>query len=333
MNNNIAEGYTLRPFTLDYAQATVDLFNAVSRAIIGHDSESLADNITGWKTPGWDIGSNVRVVFSPEEQIVGYIELWDAANPFVRKSCYGKVHPAHTGLGIGNAMLDWVEAKARANIEKCPPGARVVLVQGVPSEDHRAYELFTMRGYQHDRTYYRMVIELTAPPPQPVWPTEIEIRSLVPGKDERAAFSAIYDSFQDHYGFVKEPFADFLARWTYFTQNNEHYDPSIFFIAWDNGEVAGVCYCSGSTTEDPDMAWVNTLGVRRPWRKQGLGLALLHHSFNEFWQRGRRKAGLGVDASSLTGAVRLYERAGMHVQRKFNAYELELRAGEELTTH
>jgi mycothiol synthase len=333
MQTQLPAGYEMKPFSLDYAQATVDLFNAVSRAIIGRDSESLADNMSGWKTPGWDIDSNIRLVFSPEGQIAGYIELWDTISPFVRKNCYGRVHPDHAGRGIGSAMLDWVEAKARANIANCPPEARVALAQGVPSENQRAYELFTSRGYQHARTYYRMCIEMTEPPPQAVWPAGIAVRSLTAGKDETAAFYAIYESFQDHYGFSKEPFEEFLARWTYFTQNNEHYDPSIFFVAWDQGEVAGVCYCSADTTEDPDMSWVNTLGVRRPWRKQGLGLALLQHSFNEFWQRGKRKAGLGVDASSLTGAVRLYERAGMHVQRKYYSYELELRPGEELTTH
>jgi len=78
------------------------------------------------------------------------------------------------------------------------------------------------------------------------------------------------------------------------------------------------------------MGWVMDLSVRRPWRKQGLGLALLQHSFVEYYNRGFRSVGLGVDASSLTGATRLYEKAGMHVQRKYDRYELELRAGEEL---
>jgi hypothetical protein len=39
-----------------------------------------------------------------------------------------------------------------------------------------------------------------------------------------------------------------------------------------------------------------------------------------------------VDASSLTGAVRLYERAGMHVARQYDRYEKELRSGKELMT-
>jgi ribosomal protein S18 acetylase RimI-like enzyme len=73
------------------------------------------------------------------------------------------------------------------------------------------------------------------------------------------------------------------------------------------------------------------LGVRRPWRKRGLGLALLHHSFNEFYRRGKRKVGLGVDAQNLTGALRLYEKAGMHVDQAYDTYEKELREGTEIS--
>ena len=42
--------------------------------------------------------------------------------------------------------------------------------------------------------------------------------------------------------------------------------------------------------------------------------------------------GLGVDAQSLTGATRLYEKAGMHVDRQYANYEKELRPGEDLGT-
>lgn len=39
-----------------------------------------------------------------------------------------------------------------------------------------------------------------------------------------------------------------------------------------------------------------------------------------------------MDAESLTGALRLYERAGMHVIRQVISYEKEIRAGVDLAT-
>jgi ribosomal protein S18 acetylase RimI-like enzyme len=71
---------------------------------------------------------------------------------------------------------------------------------------------------------------------------------------------------------------------------------------------------------------VNVLGVRRPWRRRGLGRALLLQAFAEFRSRGRRGVGLGVDGLNTTGAVRLYEQVGMHVARRFDHYRKPLRA-------
>jgi mycothiol synthase len=70
--------------------------------------------------------------------------------------------------------------------------------------------------------------------------------------------------------------------------------------------------------------------VRRPWRGRGLGEALLRHSFVEFHRRGRRAVALGVDADSLTGATRLYERAGMHVDQVHELYTKVVREGEAI---
>ena len=57
---------------------------------------------------------------------------------------------------------------------------------------------------------------------------------------------------------------------------------SLWAIAWDGEEVAGFSlnrYRMG-------IGWIRTLGVRRPWRKRGLGEALLLHSFGEYYRRG-----------------------------------------------
>ncbi len=62
-----------------------------------------------------------------------------------------------------------------------------------------------------------------------------------------------------------------------------------------------------------------------------MGLAFLQHSFGEFYRRGKRKVSLGVDAENLTGALRLYEKAGMHVHRQFDTYEKEIRPGVEIS--
>jgi mycothiol synthase len=99
------------------------------------------------------------------------------------------------------------------------------------------------------------------------------------------------------------------------------FDPALWTVARDSEEVAGVIRC------DPRRwggGWVGVLGVRRPWRRRGLGLALLQRSFGTFFDRGERRVALGVDAENPSGATRLYERAGMHVEAEHLTWEKEM---------
>jgi ribosomal protein S18 acetylase RimI-like enzyme len=76
---------------------------------------------------------------------------------------------------------------------------------------------------------------------------------------------------------------------------------------------------------EPGLGWIRILGVLPEYRRRGLGQALLRHSFGEFARRGANAVGLGVDAENPTGAVRVYERAGMRVERTNLLFEKEQR--------
>jgi ribosomal protein S18 acetylase RimI-like enzyme len=175
-----------------------------------------------------------------------------------------------------------------------------------------------------------MRIEMDAPPPTPVWPAGITVRSMIPNQEEATVYRAFDEAFKDHYGHVDVPFEEGFEHFMHGIKADAQHDPLIWFLAMAGDEIAGFSLCSSTTTEDPEMALVDRFGVRRPWRKRGLGLALLQHTFGEFYRRGTRKVGLGVDGSSLTGATRLYERAGMEKWYQIDAYEKELRAGVDL---
>ena len=95
-------------------------------------------------------------------------------------------------------------------------------------------------------------------------------------------------------------------------------------VIWADKEVAGFSI----NHYRMDIGWIHMLGVRPAWRKKGLGLVLLHHSFGEFYRRGMKTIGLGVDASNATGATRLYQKAGMRTVSQFVTFEKELRAGK-----
>lgn len=102
------------------------------------------------------------------------------------------------------------------------------------------------------------------------------------------------------------------------------FDPGLWFLATDGDEVAGVLIGREATPEAADTGEVSELGVRRGWRGRGVGLALLLTVFHELRGRGVRAAQLRVDAESLTGATRLYERAGTRLVQRSEHWEKEL---------
>lgn len=71
----------------------------------------------------------------------------------------------------------------------------------------------------------------------------------------------------------------------------------------------------------PEHGWIDHLGVRRPWRRQGVGFALLQQAFATLYHHGVRKVALSTAADNRTGAAQLYERAGMQVVGAIDVYQ------------
>jgi mycothiol synthase len=146
------------------------------------------------------------------------------------------------------------------------------------------------------------------------------VRTFVPDQD---VFEAVEDAFRDMWGRPRGTFERFVE-----ITGRESFDPSLWFLAMDGDEIAGLIL--GKTLAGG--GWVDVVGVRRPWRNRGLGLALLRHAFTTYHRRGVRKVALSVDAESITGAPRLYGRAGMRVRESYAVHLKELRPGIDLGT-
>ena len=328
----LTEGFTARGVNLGDVEPALTLFNRWSRSIIGRDEITDAQSLSNeWKSPGFDPEEDIRVIFTPDGQMVGYIEVWTTMKPPVHPWIWGRVDPEYENLGIGTWLLQWAERRALQALGEVPDGLRFAPRVGTYREAEGSRKLFEDLGYRYNRSSYHMLIEMDVPVPEPEFPEGIRLRTFNLETDAEAVYQADADAFRDHFGFVDQPFETGFKRFKHFTIEAEGFDPSLWFLAMDGDQIAGFNLCRPHSHDDPEMGWVGELGVRRPWRKHGLGLALLRHSFNEFYRRGKRKVGLGVDAQNLTGALRLYERAGMHVQQAFDQYEKELRPGREIS--
>ena len=313
MTATLPPGFVLRPPTIADVQGVADLIAACDMACYGVTDISAEEVQRYWEVPRFDVSQDARIVVAPDGLIVGYEEICPRSDQ--RLDYDGYVHPRETGRGFGTQLLRWAQERARERLGEMRAEGSIVLHGNTPALDQNARAMFDAEGFALVRQFWRMEIELAQPPAQPVWPEGIRLRTLRPAQDEQSVYATIEEAFDDHWGHIPRSFEE----WLQWIRDNKH-DPALTFIAFEGDEVAGV-----SVNRYRDIAWVGQLAVRRPWRKRGLGLALLLQSFNAFYERGDRTVGLSVDSESLTGATRLYEKAGMRVTRCFDMYEKVIR--------
>jgi mycothiol synthase len=169
------------------------------------------------------------------------------------------------------------------------------------------------------RRSYQMRIELGDDLPEPRWPDGISVRPLEPG-EERKLYDANTIAFAEDWHFRPQPF----EQWRDDNFGRENFDYSLSWVAEAGDELAGFSLNSWHFSGDPQFGWIGILGVLPDHRRRGIATGLLQQSFREFRSRGATRVGLGVDSENVTGAVRLYERAGMHVARLNVTHEKEL---------
>jgi mycothiol synthase len=324
------KGLLVRPASLDDMQTAVEFFNLYSRSTIGLNVHNLESIRREWTMPGYDIEASTRVVHTPEGKWIGYVEVWDGDDPPVQVHLWGCVHPEFQHQGIGTQLQSWAEDRARQALTRLPDDVRATMRMTTVGTNEPAIRLFKKRGASLVRRYWDMQIELADEVAETSLPEGLRLITYDQFNDLKAVYRADDEAFQDHWGYVQEPFEEAFPKWKHWMTDPVVFDPTLWFLAMDGEELAGIALCREQSDEDPDMGWVRVLAVRRPWRKRGLGLALLLHSFGELRRRGKKRAGLGVDSGSLTGATRLYEKAGMHVERVYDSFEIEMRPGRDL---
>jgi len=270
-----------------------------------------------WKTPGFEIERDGIVAVTPEGCIVGYEEFFNE-HKHAKLRTDGYVHPQFKSLGIATSMMKLIEERARKEIALAEPGVRVYLRSTLDSKDESGKSVHEACGYSPIRYHWRMEIKLDTLPPAPVFPKNVELRPYAVEHD-RSLYEAHEEAFNDHWGHTRGTYDEWL-------HHNETRDKSLWILAWDGDQIAGYSLIRSRM----GVGWVGSLGVRRPWRKQGLGEALLLQSFRDLYKQGYSVIGLGVDAQNPTGATRLYIKAGMYPASEFVTYEKELRPGRVL---
>jgi mycothiol synthase len=315
----LPSGFRLRA-ARDEDAATVAAFaSEETEALIGARVVSAEWLLRHWTAPSVDRERDVAVVEAPDGRLCGCLSV-EADPPYTRVFALGMVALPYHGRGLGAALVAENERRAHRFVALADPRVRVVIHTGALADEPCVSALLAAHDYREVRRTTLMRIDFHGEPAPPVAPAGIDVRSLLPNEAE-ALFAAHREAFADHWGVGEETYEDFRHH----LLDRPEFDPELWPLAWHEEELAGYLGAQDDAVEDATRGYVDLLGVRRAYRRRGIGETLLRHAFQNLFLRGKRGCDLHVDADSLTGATRLYERVGMRPLPRFALWEKALR--------
>ncbi|HSM25408.1 MAG TPA: GNAT family N-acetyltransferase [Anaerolineaceae bacterium] len=326
--SELQKDYQTRPARMEDAVTVADLFNLCSQEIVGKNEFESGELSAGWDVDSLDLNKDTIMVFEGEK-LIAYADVWGILPPYVRVNSWVRVHPAYKNHGIGWALNQWAESRAREITAQADKGLQTFTVNYINVKEQEAMKLLTDLGAKPVRYSWVMEAELPDQIKQQSLSEIIKIRPI-----NQSEYPQIYhlkeEAFEDHWGHIDTTEEEGLKEFQSEHIQDPNYDPELWFAAEVNQEMVGFIFGNKATPFGEDYGWVSILGVKRAWRKHGIGKALMLHFFQKIKEKGSKKVGLSVDTDSLTGATKLYESVGLRVIEQYVRLEKILRDGDDI---
>ena len=147
---------------------------------------------------------------------------------------WGTVHPDVRRRGLGTALLGWNLARARVRASREDPLVRVELATFSEDSEVGQRVLLGQAGFKAVRHFFLMRRQGLDDIPDAPLPDGIEIRPVL--EDQwRTIVAAENEAFRDHWGHREMGEGDFTR-----TFGRAELDTSLWVVAWDGDQVAGV---------------------------------------------------------------------------------------------
>jgi mycothiol synthase len=299
------------------------LLDAIQDADKSDEYSTEEELLEEFGRPGEDFTRGSIAIYDGRTMVgYGVLTSRSEAEPVHEMRHDGGVHPSYRGRGLGSELLDWAEQTAVPLHDHRFPGHPLSLSSGCLSSNAGAVALHEQRGYQPVRWFHSMVRDLSVVIPRATIPAGVQITGYTPDMAEHARLVR-NEAFRDHWGSTEtsaEIWAHFLA--------SAAFRPEFSFLAYAGSEPLGMLISRehdayNTRTGHRDLH-ISLVGTRAAGRKRGIATALLVTAMSAARAEGYDQASLGVDADSLTGAVRLYEGVGFTVALTWTAYRKRL---------
>jgi mycothiol synthase len=235
---------------------------------------------------------------------------------------WGTVHPDVRRRGLGTALLGWNLARVRVRASREDPLVRVELASFSEDSEVGQRALLGNAGFKAVRHFFLMRRRGLDDIPDAPLPDGIEIRPVLE-EQWRTIVAAENEAFRDHWGHREMGEGDFKR-----TFGRAELDTSLWVVAWDGDQVAGVVQNWVWPEENERLGvkrgWLEHISVRRPWRRRGLARAITAASLVKYREVGLEEAMLGVDSENPNGALGLYEGLGFVQASRAAAYRRDL---------
>jgi mycothiol synthase len=218
-----------------------------------------------------------------------------------------RVHPQFRDQNLDRDIITWGIKRVR---ESFPQQKQIKLRADCRSHQQQRINLLEEFGFACDRYFFEMQRDLNLPIPQPQLPDGFVVRSVNSQQDAQAWIEMFNQTFIDHWNHHDLT----LEQYQHHIKQPD-YDPDLdLVVIAKDGTFTGFCegmiYPYDNQKNGRNEGWINILGTRRGFRKQGLGRAMLLTGMHRLKAKGMEIAILGVDAQNPSGALNFYESIG-----------------------
>lgn len=313
---DLPTGYRLRAPRPRDAPEVAAVVVAHDIADFGEPDFSEHDLLDDWGRPRFDLERDAWVLVGPTGRLVAYAFVWQA-EPGTQLEADAFVAPEYGGRGLGGQLLDLIEGRS---VELASASTAPVTLGMYTSRANIAKrDLLERRGFTAVHTRLRLKVDLARRDTEAAAAAspDIIVREFAPETDEESVHEVMDEAFLGRQRYSRRR----VDEWLDLRVRHPAFDPKLWRVAVTGDEqVVGaiLVYDVGGT------GYVSSVGVRGPWRRRGVGQALLAEAFAALRDRGQMRVVVEVDAEDATGARRLYERVGMRISEEHDWFEKQV---------